>query len=128
MSMQPQQPEGAQQSLLVTALVRAHRETQADQRAAIAAEHQHDLGRARLRLAAIDARLRDNGATELADQLAREAEAGAALIAALTSPLHSDPGDRMQGGGDELDSMLATYTLRRNEVHSAYPLQHRAAG
>jgi hypothetical protein len=48
MSMQPQQPDGAQPSLLVTALVLAHRETQADHRTAIAAEHQHDLGRARL--------------------------------------------------------------------------------
>ena len=130
MSMQPPQPEGEQRSLLVAALVRAHRETQVDQRAAIAAERRHDLSRARIRQAAIDARLRRHGAAELADQLGREAEAGATLVAALTSPQHDDPNRHDDGGGgDELDSVLTAYTLRRNEVHSAVATQqHRAAG
>ncbi|GAA4546743.1 hypothetical protein [Pseudonocardia xishanensis] len=129
MSMWPPQPEGEQQSLLIAALVRAHRETQVDQRAAIAAERQHDLSRARMQLAAIDARLRRHGAVELADQLGREAEAGATLVAALTSPPHDDPSRHDGGvGGDELDSVLSAYTLRRNEVHSAVATQYRAVG
>jgi hypothetical protein len=92
MSMQPSQPD-------VEWLVRAHREAQADQRAAIAAEHDRDLTRARLRIAAIDARLCEHGHHNLADQLDRETAAGAALVAALTCP------DQRGSGGEDPDEL-----------------------
>ena len=115
MVMQPGQPE-------VRALVRAHRNLQTDQCAAIAAEDDHALSRARLQLAAIDARLRADGNRELADQLHREAEAGAALIAVMTSPLQDSPA----AGREEVDDVLAAYVLRRSEVH--HLAQHPEAG
>jgi hypothetical protein len=106
--MQPPQPE-------VEALVRAHRDAQADQRAAIASERARDLGRARLQGAAIEARLRTHGHDALADQLAREATAGAALVAALTAPDHSS-GSR---DVDQLGQVLTVFAQRRAAVEQA---------
>ncbi|MCF7547347.1 hypothetical protein [Pseudonocardia sp. WMMC193] len=105
MVMQPGQPE-------YRALVRAHRNVQADQCSAIAAENDRELTQARMHLAAIEARLRERGSTELAAQLVREAEAGAALVAVLTSPQQDSP----VSGREELDEALASYALLRREV------------
>jgi hypothetical protein len=68
----------------VKALIRAHRDAQADQRAAIAADHDRDLAAARVRLAAIETRIRNLGFPALADQLETETNAGVVLIVALT--------------------------------------------
>ncbi|MFR9802763.1 hypothetical protein ACL02T_10725 [Pseudonocardia sp. RS010] len=105
--MQPPQPE-------VEALVRAHRDAQADQRAAIATERDRDLGRARLQSAAIEARLRAHGHDALADQLEHEATAGAALVAALTAP-HCSGGRDV----DQLGQVLTVFAQRRAAVEQS---------
>ena len=106
--MQPPQPE-------VEALVRAHRDAQADQRAAIATECDRDMRRARLQGAAIEARLRAQGHDALADQLEHEATAGAALVAALTAP------DDCSGGRDvdQLGQVLTVFAQRRVAVEQS---------
>ncbi|MCE0765957.1 hypothetical protein LWC35_24065 [Pseudonocardia kujensis] len=106
--MQPPQPE-------VEALVRAHRDAQADQRAAIATERDRDLGRARLQSAAIEARLRAHGHDALADQLEHEATAGATLIAALTAPDHCSGGRDV----DQLGQVLTVFAQRRAAVEQS---------
>ena len=97
---------------LLHALIRAHRDTQADHRAALAADHHHDLDTARRSLAAIDARLRGLGHDDLAAQLDRETRAGTALIVALTCADTHRP--------DELGAAVATFAHHRASVDSAH--------
>lgn len=93
---------------LLSALIRAHRDTQADHRAALAADHDHGLDTARRRLAAINARLRALRQDDLADQLDQETRAGTALIVALTCPDTHRP--------DELSDAVAAFTDHRSRV------------
>ncbi len=92
---------------LLGSLVRAHRAAQADHRAALAAEHARDLAAARRQLAAIDARIRELGHPDLADQLSGETTTGIALIVALTGP--SEP-------SNELGSAIAAFVRTRADV------------
>lgn len=96
---------------LLGALIRAHRDTQADHRAALAADHHHDLDTARRHLAAIGTRLRGLGHHDLADQLDQETRAGTALIVALTCADTHRP--------DELGTAVATFAHHRARVDSA---------
>lgn len=96
---------------LIRALIHAHRETQADHRAALAADHDHDLDTARRRLAAIHTRLRALGYADLADHLDDETRAGTALIVALTCTDTHRP--------DELPAALAAFAHHRAGVESA---------
>lgn len=102
-------------------LIRAHRDAQADHRAALAAEHDRDLAAARTRLAAIDTRLRALGHAPLADQLTRETHAGTALIIALTcsaEPVHDQ-------NTNELGAAMAAFARTRAGVDAAS--RHRPA-
>lgn len=102
----------------VQALIRAHRDAQADQRAAIAADR--DLTAARLRLAAIETRIRSLGFPALADLLEAETNAGTVLIVALTCPdeEHSTVAATTAGtpAQDELGRALAVFARQRADV------------
>lgn len=91
-------------------MIRAHRDTQADHRAALAADHARDLAAARRRLDAIDTRLRTLGHPQLADQLLAETRSGTALIVALTCP--------DQPGG-ELAAALTAFAHNRHGVDAS---------
>jgi hypothetical protein len=99
----------------VKALIRAHRDAQADQRAAIAADHDRDLAAARVRLAAIETRIRSLGFPALADLLETETNAGTVLIVALTCPDEERPTVAATTAGmtaqDELGRALAVFAL-----------------
>jgi hypothetical protein len=100
----------------VQALIRAHRDAQADQRAAIAADHDRDLTAARLRLAAVEARIRSMGFPALADLLETETNAGAVLIVALTCPDQESPTAAGTAAQDELGCALARFARQRADV------------
>ena len=106
----------------VKALIRAHRDAQADQRAAIAADHDRDLAAARVRLAAIETRIRNLGFPALADQLETETNAGVVLIVALTCPDQERPttGQRTTKQ-DELGRALARFAQLRADVDTSPP-------
>jgi len=99
--------------------IRAHRDAQSDQRAAVAAEHARDLAAAQQRLTAIDTRLRALGHSSLADQLTAETRAGTALIVALTCPAEL--------ATDELAGAIATYTHHRSGVDATRTRSHPGA-
>jgi hypothetical protein len=104
----------------VQALIRAHRDAQADQRAAIAADHDRDLTAARVRLAAIETRIRSLGFPALADLLETETNAGTVLIVALTCPDEERPTVAAATAGrpaqDELGRALAVFARQRADV------------
>jgi hypothetical protein len=103
----------------VQALIRAHRDAQADQRAAIAADHDRDLTAARVRLAAIETRIRSLGFPALADLLETETDAGTVLIA-LTCSDEERPTVAATTVGrpaqDELGRALAVFARQRADV------------
>jgi hypothetical protein len=68
----------------IHALVDAHRHAQAEQRAALPAKSRRALAAADHRATVILEALRRGGATDVADELGREARAGSGLIVALT--------------------------------------------
>lgn len=105
MTASPQVPE------VLERLARAHRDAQADHRAALAADHARDLDTARRRLSALEARLRGLGHPQLADQLTDEARAGTALIVALTCP--DQP-------ADQLSHAMSTFAQNRAGVDATY--------
>jgi hypothetical protein len=100
----------------VQALIRAHRDAQADQRAAIAADHDRDLTAARVRLAAVEARIRSLGLPALADLLETETNAGAVLIVALTCPDQEPATTAGTTEQDELGRALARFAQQRADV------------
>jgi hypothetical protein len=111
----------------VQALIRAHRDAQADQRAAIAADHDRDLTTARVRLAATEARIRSLGFPALADLLETETTAGAFLIVALTCPDQDRGTTAGTTAQDELGRALATLARQRADVDTISS-QRQAAG
>jgi hypothetical protein len=96
---------------LLSALIRAHRDTQADHRAALAADHDRDLDTASRRLAAINARLCVLGQPDLAEQLDKETRSGTALIVALTCCDAHRP--------DELGAAVTAFADHRARVDAA---------
>jgi hypothetical protein len=94
----------------VHALVGAHRHTQAEHRAALAAESRRGLAAAEHRATVVLEALRRCGALAVADQLAQEAQAGSGLIVALTSD-DTTPA--------ELAAAIHAYTQRQVAVEQA---------